>query len=91
MGLPSNGTTMSFSGPPEACVTGITPAALEMGSQRACGHGEMEGTCHELYNVNAEVLVNHGAKADTCPRQPVKNSRERCIQNELYMILTDHV
>lgn len=27
VGFPLKGTTMSFSGPPEACVTGMTPAA----------------------------------------------------------------
>jgi hypothetical protein len=28
VGAPLKGTTISFRGPPEACVTGITPAAL---------------------------------------------------------------
>lgn len=53
--------------------------------------GGKERTCHELYDVDAEVLVDHGAQADTCSRQPVEHGRERCIEDELYVVLTARV
>lgn len=79
---------MSFSGPPEAWVTGITPAALQTGRQRVCCQGKKSGTCHEFHDIDTEVLVDHGAQTDTSSREPVEHHRERSVENELYVILT---
>lgn len=53
---------MSNKGPAEGCATGITPAACKTLDQYACSGGE-NAMYHQLNDVDAEMLVYHGAES----------------------------
>lgn len=61
---PFRGVTMSSSGPPEACTSGIKPALWEFHAVNTIQQAYWRSAYHELDNVDAEMLVDHCAQTD---------------------------
>ena len=49
--------------------------------------GRREETCHELDDVDAEVLVDHGAEPDACAGEPVQHLCVGRVDDELHLVL----
>ena len=54
---------ISLSGPPDACATGIAPAAL-MGRLALGRAVQYDPTHHKFDDVDTEMFIHHGAQSD---------------------------
>ena len=95
---PSTGTTMSCSGPPDACTMGITPAAYHRNHDNPSAKffffflllsiaKKRADPHHKLHDVDAEMLVHHRVYSDACLAKQLQNARIRRIHHKLYVFL----